>query len=298
MCRSKPNGFALLGCQRTVRHLRNPAMCHSTIATCTCLAGKASGCRQPIPRNGTGQEKLASAVTWRPQVLVRTGHGARWQPQSVRVERVHLVFKDKRRRIRRYGWCTTHHLHGAQAPACSEWPLAQDVPNQVPKLLTTAIHIPIRPADDLAVGPQGKAAEHNHRRLLHGGLAVWPPRRRSGTLASRSGVRHALAANPNAALRRQAARQPQHLGAVGLHWEICQGPRIGVGADVNAPTEDGCAASRATWHGPPLLGTMPRTLGRFPVQPQQLARHGPHRRPVARLATCRPCRTARPAHRP
>ncbi len=70
-----------------------------------------------------------------------------------------------------------------------------------------------------------------------------------------------------------AARKPQHLGAVGLHGKVAQGPRVGIAADADGPAEHRRQLARK--HGLIKQGIRPgpeRVVGAA-VQPQQLARH-------------------------
>lgn len=111
-------------------------------------------------------------------------------------------------------------------------------PNGVPKSFPPWIHIPLRPANALAVCPQLESAEHNRGRLSHGRLTLGS---NSVDLFERSLDQQRIvdwSAYPNCSLRRQAARQPQHFSTVGLHWKICQRPRVTHRPDVNAPPKD------------------------------------------------------------
>ena len=79
-------------------------------------------------------------------------------------------------------------------------------------------------------------------------------------------------ADLNAALGRQAAGQPQHFGAVGLHREIPQRPRVGRLADMHMPAKDG--VQRAGEHGLVDRGVRPAPEGPIglAVGAQQVAR--------------------------
>src|ERR1019366_5361413 len=75
----------------------------------------------------------------------------------------------------------------------------------------------------------------------------------------------------NPALGRKAARQPQHLGAVALHWEIAQRSRIHGLANVYGPAE--YRMQRTGEHGLIDGGIGPTPKGRIglAVNPQQVA---------------------------
>ena len=80
-------------------------------------------------------------------------------------------------------------------------------------------------------------------------------------------------ANLDAALGQQAARQPQHLGGVCLHWKILERSWLGILLGVQGPAEHGAdyAVQHCAVYG--RFRPRPEFPIRVPMEAQQFARY-------------------------
>ena len=109
------------------------------------------------------------------------------------------------------------------------------------------VHVALRIPDDMNVRSEFEPVEHHPRRLGHdrahsGDDGVYSVQRRTDQHRVVDGR-----ADLNLALGRETASQAQHLGAVGLHREVAQRPRVWVFANMAMPAEHG--VQRASEHG-------------------------------------------------
>ena len=110
--------------------------------------------------------------------------------------------------------------------------LVDQLHHAVPHDGAALVHIAVGVADDFGVGAQLEAVEHDARCLPHG---VLHPRHVRVQTVERRADQHRVMdrrADLDALLGREAAGQPQHFGAVGLHREI----RAGSGCSLSGGT--------------------------------------------------------------
>ena len=111
-------------------------------------------------------------------------------------------------------------------------PLGEHLPHGVPHLTSAGVDVPVWGPNDRGVCPQSQPAQDGSTRLGHG-----PPRACNGVVnivagsLNQDGVVH-RGADSDAPLGGEAAGQPQHFRAIGLHRKVPQRAGIGGGADV------------------------------------------------------------------
>ena len=156
-----------------------------------------------------------------------------------------------------------------------------------PKLPAPFIHVPVGPSHNLDVRPEPEPGQDDRRRLRH--RLLGPGHNiidRVGRPLDHQGVMD-RGHDGDSPLRRQATRQPHHLGPVRLAWEIAERTRVGVGANADRPTENG------------MEPTQEHRMGLGPVRPSP---ESPDRSPDGAGATPdhRPlaCRSVGPTTRP
>jgi hypothetical protein len=78
----------------------------------------------------------------------------------------------------------------------------------------------------------------------------------------------------DASVRRQATRQPHHLGPARLAWEIPERTRVGVGANADRPAENGLELVQQHRMRLGPVRPSPECGVRLPMEPEQVATVG------------------------